>query len=104
PVPPGRSRCNGNADHLAPGSRAMPHQIRDPERLLGMAERGLGLSLEVCEPGGEHVAPADRLDVSLLAGDLPPLLEQAACLLELAQFDEEPGVHPDPDRELRLPV
>src|SRR5205809_7617727 len=53
-----------------------------------MAERGLGLSLEVREPGGPLVAPADRLDVPLLAGDLPPLLEQATCLLELAQFAE----------------
>ena len=39
------------------------------------------------------MTPADRLDVPLLAGDLPPLLEQAACLLELAQADEEEPLH-----------
>src|SRR5439155_23815269 len=73
--------------YVGAGHRA-PDPLRDLEPLLGMAERGLGLSLEVRELGGPHVAPADNLDVPLLAGDLPPLLEQAACLLELAEFDE----------------
>jgi hypothetical protein len=54
-----------------------------------VAERGLGLSQKMREPGGPHVAIADHLDVPLLVGEPPPLLEQAARLLELAQDDQE---------------
>ena len=43
---------------------------------------------------GPHVAEADHLDVPLLAGDLPALLDQAPCLLELAQLDEDPSLDP----------
>src|SRR5262249_14133333 len=68
--------------------------LGDLERLLGVTEGCLRLSGENGAPGGEHVAPADDLDVPLLARDSPALLCQAVRLLELTQLREKPPLEP----------
>src|SRR4051794_31587140 len=47
---------------------------------------------EVAKQGVPHVAPARRLDVSLVAGYLHAALYESAALLELAEVQEGPAL------------
>src|SRR5262249_33052413 len=81
-----------------PEERA-PQPLRDAQRLAGVAEGSLGVPPHAREDHALAVRDAERLDVTLFAGEAIRALEFHGALVESPEVDQELPVQVDQPQE-----